>query len=135
MAGRKPQFTIDEMVAAVQRSKGLATVAARQLGCGLDTVLNYRKRYQQVADAFQLEREKLGDLAESRLFQGINNGEAWAIIFYLKTQMKHRGYVERYDIRVQIQEAAAQVAQEFSMTPEEVLAEAESFLRESAHAR
>lgn len=36
-----------------------------------------------------------GDLAESKLMQAINNNELTAILFYLKTKHKNRGYVER----------------------------------------
>ena len=40
-------------------------------------------------------RESSVDLAESKLIEAIKNGNLTAIIFFLKTQGKSRGYVER----------------------------------------
>ena len=37
------------------------------------------------------------DVTEGRLYQEINAGNITAIIFFLKTQAKHRGYVERQE--------------------------------------
>jgi hypothetical protein len=38
------------------------------------------------------------DLAELKLWQSIQNGEAWGIAFCLKTLGKDRGYVERQEV-------------------------------------
>jgi len=36
-------------------------------------------------------------MAEGKLYQNIANNDTTSIIFYLKTQAKQRGYVERYE--------------------------------------
>jgi hypothetical protein len=38
--------------------------------------------------------EEIGDNVEDRLMQKINEGDTAAILFYCKTKLKHRGYVE-----------------------------------------
>jgi hypothetical protein len=38
------------------------------------------------------------DNAESALYSAVLGGEAWAVCFYLKTQAKDRGYVERQEM-------------------------------------
>lgn len=48
---------------------------------------------QAVLDA----REDALDYVESKLFKNIKKGEKTSIIFYLKTQGKERGYVERQE--------------------------------------
>jgi len=40
------------------------------------------------------------DMAESLLFRNMTEGDTTALIFFLKTQAKDRGYVERQEIRI-----------------------------------
>lgn len=47
-------------------------------------------------------KESQVDFAESKLMQEIRNGNTTAIIFFLKTQGKERGYVERTEQDVSI---------------------------------
>lgn len=43
-------------------------------------------------------REQLLDIAESQLTRKIKEGDNTAVIFYLKTQGRHRGYSQRQEI-------------------------------------
>ena len=45
-------------------------------------------------------QETTVDMAESKLLTSINEGNVAAIIFYLKTKGKKRGYVEQHDVDV-----------------------------------
>jgi hypothetical protein len=92
------KFTPEQVAEALLRSKGLITVAARALDCDPATVRNYIKRYASVAKAKEESREGIKDLAEARLFQAIDKGEAWAIAMLLRTVGRDRGYVERSEI-------------------------------------
>jgi hypothetical protein len=71
--------------------------AARMLGCAPNTIYNYLRRYPELRDVQQAERGLQTDTAELKLFDAIERGEAWAICFYLKTQAKDRGYIERQE--------------------------------------
>jgi hypothetical protein len=57
--------------------------------------MNYCKRYPTVAAAKEAARGELLDVAEVKLWQAVQRGDAWAIAFALKTLGKQRGYVER----------------------------------------
>jgi len=92
------KFSESQVIEAVRSAHGMVYHAARRLRCEADTIYNYAKRYPSVAMAIRDERERLLDLAELALFEAIHRGEAWAIRFMLKTQGKHRGYVERREI-------------------------------------
>ena len=93
---------------AITEAQGLISVAARRLGVSRSAVYAAVNRHKRVAEALQDARERTTDLAEGKLYGKINDGDITAIIFYLKTQAKARGYVERQeqehagDIRVRI---------------------------------
>lgn len=89
------KFTAEQIANALIEAKGFVSVAAKNLGCAPNTVRNYIKRYATCAQAVEDTREEMKDFAESKLFTEIKNGNITAIIFYLKTQAKDRGYVER----------------------------------------
>ena len=97
MAG-KPTYTAEQVITAIRKTRGLVTLTATVLDCTPDTVRNYAKRYATVAEALKEERERMTDIAESALYQKIKDGEGWAVCFYLKTQGKDRGYVERQEV-------------------------------------
>ena len=44
------------------------------------------------------QKEELIDYVESKLIANIKHGERASIMFFLKTQAKHRGYVEKQEI-------------------------------------
>lgn len=94
----RPRYTPQQMIEAVAATRGMVTFAAERLRCDPEAVRNYVKRHPAVAQALREERERTTDIAELKLFQAIQQGKAWAIMFYLKTQGKGRGYVERHEL-------------------------------------
>jgi hypothetical protein len=94
----KQRFTAAQVIVALQATKGMVYLAAKRLKCDPDTVLNYCKRYPSVEAAKQTQRGELVDLAEQKLRESIQNGEAWGITLCLKTIGKDRGYVERQEV-------------------------------------
>ena len=92
------KFTPEQMVRALEESKGLIAPAARALGCSRDTIRSYLEEYAEVAQAKLDQREAVTDMAENALYQAILDREAWAVCFYLKCMAKDRGYVERAEL-------------------------------------
>src|SRR5918998_5068925 len=86
------------MIKALEESKGLIAPAARYLGCSRSTVRSYLEEYTAVGQAKLDQREAVTDMAENALYAAILRGEAWAICFYLKTQAKDRGYIEKAEM-------------------------------------
>jgi len=86
-----------KMVDAVQRAHGIATVAAKILGCTRRTIYNYIERYPEVALAYKEAREENVDVAENKQLQALNKGARWAIenwLFYSK-EGRERGWLKR----------------------------------------
>ena len=91
------KFTASEMAEAIKKGKGILSAAATVLGCTRQTVAAYIERYPTVKAAHDEARESTIDFVESRLLKNIDSGDTTAMIFYLKTQGKKRGYVERQE--------------------------------------
>lgn len=92
------KYSPETMITALRSAHGLKAVAARKLGCDRNTVDSYCKRFKTVAAVIEQERESMKDDAEDSLYQAIQDREAWAVCFFLKTQAKDRGYVERQEV-------------------------------------
>uniref|UniRef100_A0A6M3JU03 Uncharacterized protein n=1 Tax=viral metagenome TaxID=1070528 RepID=A0A6M3JU03_9ZZZZ len=93
----KKETTKARIIKALTESSGFITVAAARAGVTYTTMKRYMIEYPTVRIAAQECKERLLDLAESQLLKNIKEGDNTAIIFYLKTQGKHRGYVERIE--------------------------------------
>ena len=86
-----------EVIAAIEQAQGYVTQAADILGISRTQVYNYLKRYSTAQQALEDTREKRHEWVESKLMKAIKDDNLTAIIFYLKTQGKHLGYVERQE--------------------------------------
>lgn len=86
------RFTPEQVAEALIESFGVMAVAARRLGVTRMTIWRYIRRYETCRKAREEGRERLKDLAESKLVEAIADREPWAIQFYLRTQGRDRGY-------------------------------------------
>jgi hypothetical protein len=87
-----------DMLTALEKSLGIVTSACKVVG--IDRVTHYRwlKEDEEYRNAVEEIDNVSLDFAESKLHSRINEGSDTAIIFYLKTKGKKRGYVERQEI-------------------------------------
>lgn len=95
---KKRRYSAQEVSDAITKAQGYVSSAASILGCHVTTVYNYIERYDMVKQAVNETREKRHDFVENALMTQIKEGNTTATIFYLKTQAKQRGYVERQEI-------------------------------------
>lgn len=92
---KKPDRSIIEK--AIVKAFGNLSTAAKSLS--VDRATLYKWIEQEGLEEAVIEgRNTRLDFVESKLDQKINSGDTTAIIFFLKTQGKNRGYVERQEI-------------------------------------
>ncbi len=81
----------------MKESMGIISSACKKAGIDRDTYYRWRKEDPEFAKACDEAYDHAADFVESKLYQLINEGNPSAIIFYSKTKMKNRGYVERIE--------------------------------------
>jgi predicted transcriptional regulator len=114
----RERFTQQQVADALVAAGGVQTEAAKILGCSKTTLNGYIRRYPALQDVMHQAKEEMIDLAESQLHSKIKSGNMTAIIFFLKCQAKHRGYVEKGEV---VQKAPEQSAVDLNnMTDEEL---------------
>ena len=94
----KNKYTLDQIKDAINKAGGFISIACKSLGCTRKTIYNYIDKYPELKDVVNDIREHYLDIAEASLIQKVKDGNTPELLFYLKTQGKKRGYVEKQQI-------------------------------------
>jgi isopentenyldiphosphate isomerase len=87
------------MIEALEKSLGVVTNAAKAIGISRHTHYAWMQNDVEYKNEVDQISNFILDFAESQLFKQINDGNIVAILFYLKTKGKSRGFVEKTEIR------------------------------------
>lgn len=87
---------------AFSESMGNITIACKSVGISRRTYYNWMSRDEKFKNECEDICESAIDFVESKLLKRINDDDTTAIIFYLKTKGKSRGYVEKLEQDVSI---------------------------------
>ena len=87
-----------DVVEAIQQYRGNISAVARAFQVSRQAIYDYISNKPDLKQMIQDERESMLDDAESEIYKQIRKGNTTALIFFLKTQGKTRGYVERQEI-------------------------------------
>ena len=90
--------TVADAIAAIKQAKGFVATAAPLCDTSRTTLHDMINKHPKLKEAVDDAREKNKDFAEGKLMMAIDEGNIAGIIFYLKTQAKDRGYVEKQEI-------------------------------------
>lgn len=99
--GKQAQKRLDEIplkrdfLVALRASKGIIEAACNVVGIGRKKYEYWCKSDEEFAAEAHYINEAQIDWVESKLLNGIEAGDTTAIIFYLKTKGKHRGWTEK----------------------------------------
>jgi AcrR family transcriptional regulator len=85
------------MCKVIEEQKGFVSAIARELKISRTTFYAYLESMPAAKQRLMDVREARHDFVEGKMLEQIENGNTAMIIFYLKTQARERGYVERQE--------------------------------------
>ena len=92
-----------EKIVSIYEKKGCnITATCSALGISRKTFYEWRAKKKKLAEALEEKEESIIDYAESKLVEHIQNDDIQALIFFLRTKGKKRGYVEKTESDVNI---------------------------------
>lgn len=91
----KSDIQKDAMILALSKSLGVVTTACKKIGISRDTHYEWFNS-DEVYRAKVLDVKNIAiDFVESKMFSAISNGDSSLTKYYLSTQGRDRGYVEK----------------------------------------
>jgi hypothetical protein len=96
--GWDKKVKVEDIEPLVHEYKGNVAAIARKFGVSRGTIWNRVQESSTLRAAFEDARESMIDNAESTLYKEVLDGNMTAIIFFLKTQGRQRGYIERQEV-------------------------------------
>lgn len=92
-----------EKIVEIYEKKGCnITATCTALGIARKTFYEWREKKKKLAEALDAAEESILDFAESKLVEHIQNDDVTALIFFLRTKGKKRGYVEKTETDVNL---------------------------------
>ena len=99
---RRPRKSTEDkkgaFVKAFAQSRGIIAPACKAVSINRTTYYDWMERDPAFAEAVEAIRQEQIDTVESALLNKIEDGDTTAVIFYLKTKGKERGYSERTEL-------------------------------------
>ena len=81
--------------AIMAECRGIVTMACSIAGINRDTYYQWRNSDPEFAKACDASHEMAGDFVESKLYELIEEKNPGAVMFYCKTKLRNRGYIEK----------------------------------------
>lgn len=88
----------EEFLGILEKSAGMVATACRKANISRPTYYRWRDEDKEFAERCDDIKEIQKDGAEALILKKMKDGDTSMLIFYAKTQMKDRGYVERREL-------------------------------------
>ena len=95
-------FTVEDIASMYEKKGCNVTATCTALGISRKTFYEWKSKKKKLAEALEDVEESILDWAESKLKQHIEDNDLQALIFFLRTKGKKRGYVEKTESDVNI---------------------------------
>jgi len=89
------------LLSALEQSMGVVSTACETLNISRTNHYKWMKESPEYKQNYDDLSNKALDFAETQLMKMIGKGNTSAVIFFLKTKGKERGYIERQEFKVQ----------------------------------
>lgn len=99
MGSRKPRYNKRTVLQAIEGSGGIISAVAKRLGCDWATARAYIQRWPETQAAFEAERERILDLAETTIYRAIQEGDVQAAKWVLSRLGRHRGFSDEIGLQ------------------------------------
>jgi hypothetical protein len=97
--GRKAiNYKVETILKAISNSFGILDTVAKRLRCACSTAQKYIDKYEVTKEAFQEERTRILDLAESSAVKLLKLCDPGTVKYILNTKGRERGYGEHIQI-------------------------------------
>lgn len=106
---KSEQLKKEQLLQALTKSLGIVSTACASVGMSRTTYYKYYNEDEGFKQSVDSISDIALDCAESQLFELIKEKNVTAIIFYLKTKGKKRGYVEKLQAGDQKQPDAIEI--------------------------
>lgn len=83
----------------LEKSLGVISTACKRTGITRQTYYNWINSDDEFKEQVNDIQEEQKDYVESKLIENIEKNDTTAIIFYLKTKAKDRGYTDKTEIK------------------------------------
>lgn len=90
----------EKMLESLKECSGIVTFACEKVGLSRQTFYRWCRDDPEFKERVDAINELQIDVAEASILKKIQKGDTTAIIFYLKTKGKNRGYSERREISI-----------------------------------
>jgi hypothetical protein len=88
----------DEFLENMVKTLGIIRYACQLTGISRGLYNIWYNKYPDFRDRVAIVNEEVKDYVESKIMDKIRDDDTTMLIFYAKTKMKDRGYVERQEI-------------------------------------
>jgi len=88
----------------LENKEGNISQVCKSISIDRSTFYKWIQQNQHFKKEYEHVRENLIDDVESSLMKNIKGGDTIATIFFLKTRAKHRGYVEKQQLELSVDE-------------------------------
>ena len=95
---QKQHIKKEAFLEALEKSMGIVSQATKKVGIDRTTPYRWMKEDSEFEDKVMEIQNVVGDFAETKLYELVNDGVPSAVIFLCKTKFKNRGYIERQEI-------------------------------------